>query len=294
MILSMEPTRVAWVPYDATDDEVEQLNVLREIDEFLATELIKWTIDFFINSDGHASSSTREDSLREAQIALQYQLGANIGQINWNAVRQQIWNLRWDQLLRLVDFLLARPAIYFDLAAKLETTLRRSHSRYCVRVQDSKWRLGTVAPEALTAVLESATGDAHKHLRAAFNHVYELDPNPSAAYESALKALEAAAGPVIQPKAGRTRLGTMYSTLKSGGAVVDLPLSTTDNTDMDTPGVLREMLRAIMVGQTDRHGAGKPVPVTIDQAKSVVLLVTALVPMFQDGLITNTKPPKGS
>lgn len=276
-----------FVPFDATQEEVVELSVHREIDRLLMGELRTWI------ETAHSMCDDMDDQfLRRATLALR----VDFTTVGAYASYAGPWSkMTGRQVLHFVDYVLRMVDVDEDLVHDLKTILEWAHSKYEVhQLEDGTYTLGFLAPPETLKTLDLATDKAGHHLRAAFNHAYAVEPNPSAAYESAMKALEAAAGPVVEPTAKGTRLGKVVSVLRQGGAAIDLPLSTTDNTDMDTPGALRDLLRAMMVGQTDRHSTEDSVPVTLDQARTVVLLATSLVPMFQDGLITNTKPPKGS
>lgn len=119
---------------------------------------------------------------------------------------------------------------------------------------------------------------AHQHLVTAWNKISGRQPDPSGAYREAVRAIEAAAKPVVSPKADRATLGTMLAAMR------DAPhrWSTTLGEAED----VRRMLALVWTSQLDRHGTDdESVPFTVspEQADAAVHLALALVRLFAGG-----------
>ena len=113
-------------------------------------------------------------------------------------------------------------------------------------------RVGPTVEEAARREM-AGQSNAATHLRSAWHHAYKRNPDPSKAYSDAIKAVEAAARPVVSPKDRLATLGKMIGVMKATpqkwGTVIGAP------DDADT---VRMMMNTIWKGQTDRHGTPDP------------------------------------
>ena len=171
-----------------------------------------------------------------------------------------------------------------DYAADLEEILARSGSAWTVGTDhESRWCLTRRVDET---VLEAATeeikqqSNAAEYLRRAWHHVYGRNPNPSTAYHDAVRAVEAAARPVITPRDDQATLGKMIPALRDKpekwGTVIG---------DVDT---VRKMMKTILKSQFDRHGTDdttKPLNVSQPEAEAAVQMAVTLVQLFRTGAI---------
>jgi hypothetical protein len=123
-------------------------------------------------------------------------------------------------------------------------------------------------------------GNAGHHLQAAWHSLYGRNPDPSAAYREAVRAVEAAAKPVILPSDRTATLGKMIRALNDKpdkwiselGTVADLTIT------------LAELWRS----QSDRHGTDDeslPLSVSALQAEAAVHLAVTLVHWFRVGAV---------
>ena len=137
---------------------------------------------------------------------------------------------------------------------------------------------------AASAQAISAKTSASHHLAEAWQAAYGIDGNPSSAYSHAIKAVEAAAIPVVSPKQGTATLGTVIGQVRADGDWV-IPL-TREKDPGYVAGMLLEMLESLWVGQSDRHGSPLPiVPITSEAAQVAALMATTLVQWFQSGAV---------
>lgn len=189
--------------------------------------------------------------------------------------------------LQIADYIAA-----FKPGAKVEelrALLDRSKSAWTVGERAGRPGLVRVVPlgvqRAVDSVMRSA-GRAGVHLAKAWEHLYGLTPDASAAYLSAIKAVEDAAIPVVSPKNGAATLGTVLKQMEDQRDW-HLPLSR-EHDRAPSSEVVVAMLRILWHGQHDRHGGQPSAPgnVSLDEATAAVSLAVTLVNWFASGLVT--------
>jgi hypothetical protein len=138
-------------------------------------------------------------------------------------------------------------------------------------------------PDAIGAL--SPSGRAHAHLVDAWNRSTSRDPDPSGAYREAVRAVEAAAKPVVLPSNDRATLGTMIAAMR------DKPEKW--HTTMGSVDDVRRQMEILWTSQLDRHGTDDeavPLQVTQEQAEMAVHLSLLLTRMFVRGDIRVIEP----
>ena len=171
-----------------------------------------------------------------------------------------------------------------DYAAELEEILARSGSAWTVGTDhEQRWCLTRRVDET---VLEAATeemkqpSNAAEYLRSSWHHVYGRNPNPSTAYHDAVRAVEAAARPVVTPKDDQATLGKMIPAFRDKPEKWGIVIG-----DVDT---VRKMMETIWKSQFDRHGTDdttKPLNVSQAEAEAAVQMGVTLVQLFRTGAI---------
>lgn len=140
------------------------------------------------------------------------------------------------------------------------------------------------SPEAAAAVHDVAQGApaAASHLAGAWNHAFGRNPDPGRAYSEAIKAVEAAAIPVVSPNNTRATLGTVIAQLRNAPqkwqVVMTREASTSTTGAMAPIEVVTNMADLLWRNQTDRHAPVQPV--TQQQAEMAVHLALTLVQIF--------------
>jgi hypothetical protein len=130
--------------------------------------------------------------------------------------------------------------------------------------------------------VESDNERAHHHLRVAWGELMGRDPDPSNAYREAVRAVEAAAKPVLSPDNPRATLGTMI------GALRDMPEKWRVGLEHGEPTQVLGMCQLLWKGQIDRHGsddADARLNVSQEEADSAFYLGVALVRLFTSGAV---------
>ena len=193
--------------------------------------------------------------------------------------------------LDLVDFCLSLCSERGDYRVReLQATLDSSASAWTVGQGSSGEPCleRRVDPTVEAAAKEemSQAGRAATYLRSAWHGVYGRDPNPSAAYHDAIRAVEAAARSIVTPKDDLATLGKMIT------AIGDAPHKwTTEIGDVET---IRKMMQTVWQAQHDRHGTDdetKPVNVSQPEAEAAVQMAVTLVHLFRSGAIRVVSTP---
>ncbi|WP_425836988.1 hypothetical protein [Microbacterium sp. PA5] len=195
-------------------------------------------------------------------------------------------------LMRLVDFAVARyqgvgPTRQAPPEVRtLQWHLDANSSAVTVVVRDGLFRLARRLPEgveeAAQAAVNAGSGSAGEHLARALHAGRGLTPDPSAAMSEAIKAVEAAAGPVVLPNEKRApQLGKIVAALKDKSGW-GLRFRQRDGGHPDHRAVLVGMLETLVFAQTDRHTGRAP---TVEEAQSHVLLASTLVEWFSSGTV---------
>ena len=117
---------------------------------------------------------------------------------------------------------------------------------------------------------------AAQHLEGAWGAAYGRLPNAGESYREAIKAVEAAAIPVVEPNNHKATLGTVLRQLAttSGQWATTAPA---------TEPLVVEMTKVLWSQQVGRHGAagsGPPPAHTPEEAKAAVHLAATLVQWF--------------
>jgi hypothetical protein len=120
-------------------------------------------------------------------------------------------------------------------------------------------------------------------LRTAWVAVYGRHPDPSDAWDHAIKAVELALWPIVAPGKPKATLGSILVELaKAGRFVLRLATSSDKATSVET---LVQMLR-LMWPNPDRHGTGERRPPSEEEAQNVVQLAVLVIGWVRSGALT--------
>jgi hypothetical protein len=150
----------------------------------------------------------------------------------------------------------------------------------------------TVAPvDEIIEALPASSERARRHLEVAWLKLVGRNPDPSAAYREAIRAVEAAAKPVVIPSDPTATLGKIIR------AIRDKPEKWTVLLDDGTPQQIADMCDLIWKGQQDRHGTddpSTPLNVSQEEADVAVHVAVSLTRIFAGGGFQRASdtPPK--
>jgi hypothetical protein len=168
-----------------------------------------------------------------------------------------------------------------DDAARLERILETGGSVWEVAAEDGeRFRLRRRVVGPVTEAIEeigSVSERAGEHLREARTQLLGVHPDPSAAYQSAVNAVEVAAKPVVSPNNQSTTLGTIVRDMRAKP----------DKWEFELGGiqVVIDTIGALWEAQL-RHGdEAAPVSETQEEADAAVHLAITLVRWFTSGAV---------
>jgi hypothetical protein len=188
--------------------------------------------------------------------------------------------------LNVVDFVLHTPEGWVR-GPDLIALLTMGGSAWEVGQADGEYgelRRRVLAPitDAL-AEIETEAPRVHDHLALAWSKLMGRNPDPSSAYREAIRAVEVAAKPVVEPRNPKATLGTMIRALTDAPEKWDFVLEGASATQV------ADMSKLIWTAQFDRHGTDDeavPLVVSQEQADAAFHVALALCRIFSGGLIT--------
>lgn len=196
-----------------------------------------------------------------------------------------------DVLLELVEEVLkvcgasGRAPGRLPSGMELEQTLVLGNSAYAVSSDWTRLEM-RVIPEVkaqVQAAADAAPGSAGTHLAAAWNSAYARTPDPEYSYGQSIKAVEAAAAPIVSPTNLKATLGTMIADIRNKPSKWTFAIS--PGGEVGVTEVLH-MMSLLWDGQTSRHGGvGQTVTETPAAARAAVNLAATLVQWLSDGTV---------
>ncbi len=277
-----------WRPWDADDGEFEERSLIRElIPPSLYAPVIEW-----IRNELRPGSYSYVDMGRvhELQSALQVSLRLQGRYVEADDVLRTIAQEGDQFVARVIDFFLSdyEEDPYGQPPANVEALkwhFDSAASAADIALQHGVYRLRRRVPEGVEELAEAsrqtAPSPAGQHLGKAWTEAYALTPNTSLVMTEAIKAVEAAAHPVVTPNAKKIRLGMITQTVKDQSGWT-LAFPTRDDGHPDHKAVLVGMLETLIIAQADRHGGTAP---TIVEAQGHVQLASTLVQWFSTGVV---------
>ncbi len=232
----------------------------------------------------------RVEVFHEIENNLDIHFGLNpefVGLINETQVRQFMGTLSERDLLRVVDYRLHAKGGYRPSAGNLPKILADGRSMYETVLRDGRLRLAVRVPEGVQDAADrimNREGAAGRLLKAAWTHVYDLEPSDSMAYSSAVKAVEAAALPALGIAKSTATLSDVARAIERREATWRLPFLR-EHSEYPSKDVLLGMIKSLYRGQRDRHGSPAYSDVTHEEAETAVLLAVSLVGWFAGGLV---------
>jgi hypothetical protein len=129
------------------------------------------------------------------------------------------------------------------------------------------------------AIMElPASTRAHQHLVGAWNRLSGRSPDESSGYREAVRAVEAAAKPIILPTNDRATLGTMIAAMRDKPEKWETTLGSVDD--------VRRLMEVVWIGQLDRHGTDDetvPLNVSPEEADAAFAVCLTLARLFVGG-----------
>ncbi len=281
---------MTYVPFDASEHEAVEWRVLRPgVPSTMRPALVTW-LWRSIQDRGYIYPQ----QLHTWSNALDIHFGLNpeyTNVLNESETRKFLMKLSDQHLLRVVDYRLFESQYGVDDTG-LSAVLANGRSKFRVVRRDNSWRLAARVPEGVQAAAESliASGrPAGELLARAWNHVYELEPNDSAAYAYAVRAVETAKFSALDISDAAATLGNSIRAIEKAEARWRLPFLR-EHSQYPSKELLLGTLKSLYRGHRDRHGSEAYSDVTHEEAEGAVLLAVTLVGWFDRGLVVERDP----
>ena len=275
---------MSWRPLSRREDPT--YDEPREgVPDYLADPLLDW-ISAVVRSIGFGALPL----MAQIQLRLRISPPLDLKHINY-ALASLKTRVNQDGTLFLDTLdLLLHLAVSQSRRTGLSNILRTGGSVWDVREPDQRAasegaKLVRRAPGPVAdtmAIAASSSDRAHSHLNAAWGALMGRSPDPSVAYREAIRAVEAAAKPIVLPNNERATLGQMIAALR------DKPDKWTFAIANSSPSDVADLAKMIWTGQVDRHGTDDmtvPESVTFEEADAAVYIAIALVRIFTADLV---------
>jgi hypothetical protein len=272
-----------WVAFGLTDEQAEQYTVLVDgVPRKLREPIITW-LRHVLSGE---RSIVRADRTRHIEMLTNVPIGvADEKYYRWPQYQEVLRATKEANLLSVVDAVLASEWRYTQTAA-LDEALRLSKSKWMVGTRLGKPGLQAREPEGVQDMVEATIasgGTAGQILARAWGKVHALTPDDPGAYADAVRAVEAAAKPLVEPDNGEATLGGMAAVMRAQG---DWRLPLREHQHAPTAEMLVAMMRSLYRGHADRHGKDNDYrDVTHEEAQAGVALAATLVSWFASGTV---------
>lgn len=241
----------------------------------LKPQLLQWLADTL----GATADPIRAAETLALRLRIPVQGYGSEDQLVTAAARDE--DLLWD----VVEGALRLPVRYGlegDTRERLAMLLNVSGSAYTVMDDNVVDRVGDEAQAVVDAATEPAD-QASTELGEAWTKAYGRSPDPSDAWDHAIKAVECVLQPVVEPKNGKATLGSIIGAL--GGDSGNFKSAYVGpHSDHD----VRHLIAALRLlwPNPDRHGSGRPQhSPNLSEARAVVGLAAALVQCDREGYL---------
>lgn len=197
-----------------------------------------------------------------------------------------------EESLNLVDFAIRSGAPQRIHVEELAQWLHVGGSMWTVGTRNGHPGLERRVPESMQQVADAAMdapGDAGSLLADAWAAAFGYQPDPEAAYAKTVKAVEAAAVPLIMPDFRRATLGSVIQRLHDRN---EWTLGfRREGAGVDSGTTLTAMLQTVWRGHADRHaGQDDYQPSSRSDAETAVLLSTVLIHLLESGKVVRRDP----
>ena len=226
------------------------------------------------------------DVLLAIERTFRIQLSGSDGSSKWASLQYQM-SISRELMLDVLDYALKQGDS--DLPPdELDSLLTDGGSVWTVAGSDGAFglerRVDPTAAEAASAAIQEG-GRPSEHLAAAWSSAFGRNPVPSHAYSEAVKAVEAAAKPIVTPNDDLATLGKMIVVLRDAG---DRFGTAIDHDGFSGLASMRALFEMVWKGQVGRHGTDDvevPSSVTQESAEAAVYAAVAAVQLVRSGAV---------
>ena len=257
----------------------------------LQQSLLDWISDVFYRTwwTGYShSSSFNYELLQQAERRVQFSSGivrATTSSAFYSARQRLRTVLASDEqlFLSVIDFLLWKGVGDADA---MDGLLMEGGSIYKVADTSGSLRLERRVEPSLDSqakALMAKSGAASDLLKVAWSAALGIHPNPSEGFRNAVRAVEAAAIPIVLPNDATATLGKVIGHLDSNDADWEFVLPERRDGQASVRTVIDNM-GTLWNSQYDRHvTAGVPLHVSQSEAEAALVLAAVLIQWLESG-----------
>jgi hypothetical protein len=274
-----------WVPFGLDEDAASQYRVLEDgVPQRMREPLVGW-LSGVLRLQYGVVNVPRVHALEMVTDVSMGGLRASDTNMAVSTFAVRLRKMPDGDLLRVID-----AVLHFGWnqtpVGDLTVILAASRSKWMVGERQGKPGLVARVPEGVQDMVEATigtSGTAGQILARAWFKVHSLTADDPGAYADAVKAVERAAKPLVEPNNDDGTLSSIIGAMRDNG---DWRLPLRENALAPTADTILAMCRTLWRGHSDRHATADDYrDVTHDEALAAVVLAATLVSWFSDGLI---------
>jgi hypothetical protein len=277
---------------DGGKSSIEWEGPFEGIPDWLWSAVSKWLLDVFRNGiSAYGDQIWNTQALRALEQFLRTSFSWTTDDGPVKSLLQQC-GADQDLALDAIDWCLEHLESARRTAHELLGSLTNSASVWTIDVDENDvLELQRRVGETVTTTVKAAANPGSKsdfHLRQSWSNVYGLSGDPSVAYREAVKAVEAAAIPIVSPANGSATLGTVIGEMKANPTKFNCALQPSGG--LSAIDQVIGMLSLLWKAQLDRHGnpdPSAPISATPEEAEAALHLAATLVHWFDSGAVSN-------
>lgn len=262
-----------WQPLSVRCGLREQDGPFDGIPEHLTKSVLDWFTDTFDQRD-------EQSALMVEEICLKLQIRHSSK--NFSSRLKMLIHTDQQRFLDAVDYGLYLHE-YAD-SDRLRRYLRSGASIWTVAQGGKALELFVPAAESdAYAMATTPQDDASEHLAEAWTHIYGRHPDPSDAWDHAIKAVEALLWELVIPNSTGATLGTILDALAAKPSKWSFRLASSSKA-VDSVKILEAVIRLVWPNP-DRHGSGIVRMPTLEEAENVVQTAVMIVGWLRTGAL---------
>ena len=255
------------------------------VPSWMATPLKEWLSDEFTLSETRKIATEFDSACRNDPPLFDY---------GWTSFEELMNSADGEDVINFVDFLVYKVSSNTDPWAsgpgdealnRLDGVLLTAGSCWCVGTREGLPGLERRVPLGVQKAADQVvrtTGSAGELLSEAWHAAFGVAPDPEDAYEKAIKAVEEAAAPQVEPRNGKATLGTIIGAMGNDG---DWGWELVGKDGTHDFALVRGLCRHLWEGQVSRHGSNGYRKPTQGEAEAAVSIAVLLVQGFASGVI---------
>jgi len=193
--------------------------------------------------------------------------------------------MKLDEAIKDEQYVFPPSEEFHSHIQNLDIILEESGSKWKVGERNSicglEERVDPAMQQMADDVMDSSSGYG-KLLSEAWHYTFGREPNYSAAYSTAIKAVESIALPIVEPKNKKSTLSKASQVMRDQHWEFQIEAREENNVP---GGVIQLLMSGLMNSQPDRHGGPDSGVVSKEKAQAAVYSAVFLIQCFKAGLV---------